>query len=316
MSSFTHPGYAFVEKHGLPTCVQSLARNVRDYVSFLYRQAGLDGTPPVCLDSIYRAFGMTSKSLDEMKSFAGMEGLAADNLGLVFLSSDGPMTRRRFTQAHELMEYFVKAVRGNKYSHVLWPYLEGRKKERFCDWGAARLLMPRQSFLPAMQLHGMSLDAASKIAGRFDTSLLATLQAMIEYHPPQDTALINWHLAHKPSQKNQIAPPNQTALFKAGYRAAPPKAVRVWWATFPKHLRYLAKPLRHKSTPSASLIARVSEDGLPRSGSEKVALVNLRGTCGIDARRISVGEKQCVVSLFRLPRRYAPQSSDSSQRST
>lgn len=306
-ANFRHPGYTFIESYeeGIPSCRKSLARCVAAYARFLRSEAGVETSLPVDVDRIYQTFGIRQGSLQVHEQLVGMEGFAADRLGLVFISTEGPEARQRFTKAHELVEYLITALQGNAYNHVLRNYIEGSKKEKLCEWGAAALLMPRQSFIPDVNEMDVSLASASELAGRYQTSLLATLYGIVEHHAAQDTALIVWHHAHRKAERERLAADNQASLFDDAYRSTIPLAVRVWWTAFPRHLRIVARALRNKSTPDDSLVGRVFADRLPRQGREIVKLVKLRGECFVDAVAAEIDNKPCVISLFRLPASYA-----------
>lgn len=142
-ANFRHPGYTFIESYeeGIPSCRKSLARCVAAYARFLRSEAGVETSLPVDVDRIYQTFGIRQGSLQVHEQLVGMEGFAADRLGLVFISTEGPEARQRFTKAHELVEYLITALQGNAYNHVLRNYIEGSKKEKLCEWGAVLVPM-------------------------------------------------------------------------------------------------------------------------------------------------------------------------------
>jgi hypothetical protein len=58
---------------------------------------------------------------------------------------------------------------------------------------------------------------------------------------------------------------------------------------------------RHKSAPRDSLIFRTFDTGLPQSGREFYDLGSVRGTCHVEAKRVTIGDEVAVVSLLHLP---------------
>lgn len=300
--SFTHPGFAFIEcyEHGLPTTRKSLARSVLDYAAFLRAKAGLNNKPPVDINRIYEAFSLTLRSASLLESLPGMQGLAAKQVGLVFISEDDPGTRQRFTQSHELMEFLMDALSGNNLGPAVRMYVdEGPKKEQLCDWGAARLLMPVSLFRQHISELGVSLDVASNLSYIYQTSLLATLRHIVECLDGP-VALVVWRYAHKPTEMKYVAAPNQESLFGDNYRGGPQKELRVWWRVFGHRAKHLAIPL-HKSVSRDSLIYRVYEEGVPQNGEASFNLVALKGRFFVEARPAIIGSEHCVISLFHLP---------------
>lgn len=306
MFGVRHPGYEFIEQHreGLPTCRRSLARFVRAYTDFLRHAAGQHGVP-IDVDAVYRSFDLRIVETGELGAM-GIEGANVDALGLVLVSTDDPVTRRRFTLAHELVEKLVAALREHRLPSRLDAYIgDTPKKERLCHWGAAALLLPLRAFREDTADGDISLASASAIASRYHVSLLVALHALVTRDGVGRTALVVWRLAHKPSDLASAPAANQMALFESGYRAMPPKAVRVWWAVFPPHLRHIEQSVCHASTPAGSLLHTTYEDGQPRAAEERVAVGQLDAVCGVDARTVQLGEERAVVSVLRLPEAFA-----------
>ncbi|MEO0827377.1 MAG: hypothetical protein AAFY67_17340 [Cyanobacteria bacterium J06642_9] len=120
------------------------------------------------------------------------------------------------TEGHELMELLFDA-----WEQVLAgqsPDWQVEEKERWCDRGAAELLMPKSSFVPQLQTLGMSLQAGQTLAKLYTTSLMATLLHMIQ-HTVGSHALVMWHPAHSRQELTH---------FEAA-KSLPPKELRVWW---------------------------------------------------------------------------------------
>lgn len=308
-SRFRNPGHAFIEQYeaGLPTCLDSLTCCVTAYVDFLRVETQQQRAYCIDVDAIFHSFGHKKRAINSGNGEATFEGAVQNEFGLVLINEDDPVTRQRFTAAHELMENLIWALQCNNLPIPVQRQLEGDSKERLCNIGASELLMPRNTFLPLLPKGGVSIGTGQRLAKRFQTSLLATLRRIVKCYRPQDVALIIWHLGHRRQEKIKLRQTrDQIALFPGDFSGAGPKRLRVHWVHFPEHLRLVASTIRNKSIQNDSLIGQVFEDGKARQGEEFVRLVKLKGMCKIDARRVTIGGERSVISLFQLPSGYSP----------
>lgn len=294
-----HPGFSFVERRSLPTSKKALSACVREYATFLRSEAGIEGDPPVDLDAIYERFGLR---VHAMTGRGGdIQGAALREAGYVFINEEDRRTRRRFSLAHELMEFLVGVLSDNRLGRGVRPYVtEGEKKERLCEWGAGLLLMPDEIFVPDLRKRGATLEGASRLAQRYRTSLLATLTRMVRCAGGR-LALIVWKRCHKPAERSAVATENQQSLFGDSYRAAPTKRLRVWWSVFGGRRKKNPLVSPYKSISADSLICRAFEEDRPLRGTEYVSLQRLRGECRIEARPAQIGTERSVITLLRLP---------------
>ncbi|WP_263835074.1 ImmA/IrrE family metallo-endopeptidase [Salinibacter sp.] len=295
------PGYRFIQQyeHGLPTGRKDLAQCVDAYVEFLLDASGQEDLPPVELEPIYDQFSLQAKEGDFKEASLGIEGANLAEMGMIVFDSSDIQTRQRFTQAHELLECLIVALEGNRYSSTLEPYFEGKKKERLCNWGAARLLMPKDLFQKSIREHGIGIDAAERIARVFKTSRLATLRHMVNCYPKR-CGLIIWKRAHKPTES--VPSPNQAELWDdLEGTGGPQKEVRVQWKDLGRKARKEVYVPEDKSVDSDSLIARALEEGEAKSGRERVELGDLKGTFEIEAVPFTAGDDPHVLSLFHWP---------------
>ena len=160
-------------------------------------------------------------------------------------------------------------------------------------------MLPLSSFLLSVDIVGISLEAASKLANEYQASWLATLFRMVRHGPGAHTMVV-WRHALKPVEKRNLPPAEQLPLLPVELVPEPQKEMRVWWATSTNGLPNTFVP-PHKSVPRDSLIFQAFDTGLPQGGEELVSLGQIRGTCHVEARRIQVGDELCVVSLLHLP---------------
>lgn len=295
------PGYRFIQRYerGLPASQTDLAECISAYVEYLLKESGQEDSPPIDLKTILDRFSLEVVEGSLKESSLDIEGMNLASLGMIMVDDSDIHTRQRYTQAHELIENLILALEGNEYPSTLLPYIEGTKKERLCDWGAARLLMPLRWFHADVQRRGIGIESAEIIATRFDTSRLATLRHMVSCYPRR-CGLVVWRRAHKPTEKRSRPALNQPSLW-GGQVRGPEKKVRVHWTAFGRAARRYHVP-RHQSISGESLIARALEDGELKRGRERVDLGDLKGTFEIEAAPFSAGGEPRVVSLFHWSR--------------
>lgn len=306
------PGYGFIQQyeHGLPKTRKELSDCVGAYVDFLLEGSEQKNLPPVDLDAIFDHFSLQAMEGDFKEASLGIEGANLAEMGMIVFDSSDIQTRQRFTQAHELLECLIVALEGNRYPSPLESYIEEKKKERFCNWGAARLLMPVDLFQEYVSEHGIGIEAAETISRAFQTSRLATLRHMVNCYPKR-CGLIIWKRAHKPSES--VPSPNQTELWDdLEGTGGPEKKVRVQWQDLGRKARREVYVPDDKSIDSDSLIARALEEREPKAGSERVDLGSLTGNFEIEAVPFSAGDEPHVLSLFHWPSEmFADQESQS-----
>ncbi|NJM45598.1 MAG: ImmA/IrrE family metallo-endopeptidase [Alkalinema sp. RU_4_3] len=172
---YQHPGYAFLHCYG---SLQSEA-DVLAYVEFLRTEAKLGAGVPTDLSKVYRHFGMPEPKRVPLDQ--DQQGILLDsNRGLVLIRSEDSLARQRFTEGHELMEFLFDAQAdvGERLGSPRW--LTEDYKEVLCDRGAAELLMPSGLFLQDLRDLGVEIGVGKQLAGRYQTSLVATLMRMVE----------------------------------------------------------------------------------------------------------------------------------------
>lgn len=276
---YCHPGIAFLSQRDWTDAIQM----IQAYGAFLRAEAGLNDEPPVALSQIYRHFGMPEPLRAPLVDQQGI--LVDGNAGLILIKADDPVVRQRFTEGHELMELLFDAREQELGEQPLdWPVED---KERWCDRGAAELLMPRSSFIPRVQALGMSLQTGQTLAQLYTTSLMATLLHMVQ-HTPGSHALVMWHLAHS---AQDLAHGDET-------KPLPPKKLRIGWRSCSSGWTGGFIP-KNKSITSRSLIAKTHITKQPHSGSEVINLGYRSLQCTAEAMPIQLGDKCCVLSLLQ-----------------
>ena len=275
---YRHPGHAFLSRYDWQEAVDL----VMLYVSFLRSEAGLSDQPPIDLAAIYQQFGMPEPLRAPLVDQQGI--LVDGNAGLILIKEDDPVVRRRFTEGHELMELLFDAQeQALAGQHPDWREAE---KERWCDRGAAELLMPCSSFAPRLQELGMSLQTGRTLAHLYTTSLIATLLHMIQLTPGAH-ALVMWRPAHSRQD---------LANFGAA-KSLPPKKLRVWWRSCSPGWTGGFIP-KNKSIDKNSLIAKTYITRQPHTGSEEINLGHQSIHCDTEAMPIQIGDQSCVLSIL------------------
>ena len=112
----------------------------REYARYLLRSSDACKLP-ISLESIRKQHGFQWHTVPiSQRGF-----LIGD---AIYVNSDDQLTVQRFTEAHELMELLVLALRSETPSRIetkAWPKFE-KDKEQWCEQGAAELLMPERLF--------------------------------------------------------------------------------------------------------------------------------------------------------------------------
>ncbi len=283
---YQSPGGLFIDKFGVPRDSDDVVR----YADFLRQEAGLSDQPPVDLTKIFGHFGIRSRPAP----LVDQQGLSDGLLGFMLIKDGDPAVRRRFSQAHELIEFLFHEFKtlpewGRSYysTHPL-------AKEKLCQRGAAKLLMPSSSFAPIMLEQGVSLESASVLAGMYETSLLATLNHMLT-ESKDNFLLVVWRYGLKPKQAVQ----QQAGLFGDSPVALPQKKLRIWWPPVTSAGANNGFIPLHQSVHDGSVIVKAYETGQLHYGKERFQLKGIQGDYQVQAKRITIGDEVCVLSLLQ-----------------
>ena len=102
-----------------------------------------------------------------MRVAVPMRGFALREPSIIYVQQSGYFPRDEFTRAHEVMELFAPPdIRA----------ASSESKERFCDKGAAALLLPRRQFLFSLHATGWDLP---KLKRRWPWSSWATIASRL-----------------------------------------------------------------------------------------------------------------------------------------
>ncbi len=288
-TGFQHPGKLFLSEYGRAT----EASAVDQYAEFLRQESGVSDTPPVDTGTIFRRFGISPRRVP----LHGPSGLLLNpNSGIIFINSDDPFARQRFSEAHELMEYLFAAQSRDTRWAARGLFSE-KKKEDLCEEGAASLLMPLSTFRPYLHEWGVSLETGKRLAELFNVSLTAALVRTVRFGPGHH-ALVLWRLTHKPKDEKALAPPGQIPLFENYTPSPPPRKLRVQWGCSSAGGPFIPQ---HKSVEFDTSIYRAYEQESSVQGMDNIDLVNFSGLCFCESMAVTINTEKRVLSVIHLP---------------
>jgi Zn-dependent peptidase ImmA (M78 family) len=248
---------------------------------------------PVRLELVHQYFGL---SVQRSRLSRDQQGFTTEDLN-IYLNAEDPPTRQKFTLAHELIEVFFFALKDENADHE-WMTDQCfvalcDHKERYCNKGAAELIMPLPLFRDLVAERPMSLQWAQEVAEICEVSLKATLWRIIE-SKLSAVALVIWRYKNSPKE---LKPP-KTAQVSRGMRApVPPKKMRVEEAYPPPGYGFI--PI-DKSVTLESSIYQAFRDGVATSAIEELDLVGLRGRYFVESCPFIVNNERRVLSLIHL----------------
>jgi transcriptional regulator with XRE-family HTH domain/Zn-dependent peptidase ImmA (M78 family) len=274
----SHPGQLFVDTFGIVT----KSEDVLHYANYLREESGLDSEPPIDLMQIFSRFSLRAPARVALPGQFGL--LVNARQGWVLTHADDPETRRRFTDAHELMEMLFATLPVTYQGGVrrIGGFSEATK-ERLCNQGAAELLMPRASFLSRVERMGVSLQTASQLASEYQVSRTAALVHMALIGSGQH-AVVLWRWKHKPRELR-----GQTGA---------PKRLRVEWTLGHDRKQHIPTD---QSLPDDSCIVQSARSGLPTEGRERLSLGRSEGWYRSENWPFQVNGEWQVLSLLHLP---------------
>jgi hypothetical protein len=219
----------------------------------------------------------------------------------IVINSDDPETVQRFTEAHEFMEVLYAALRAerpSRFSNARWRRIES-EKERWCERGAAELLMPASLVFPTVAESGVGLAAGRTLARLCGTSLTASVRRMLE----MEGASHLFVLLKEGYKKSQQVPSavGQGVLWGAPEEWDPPAELRVWryWSS-PQVKRSLCW---NESVSRDSLIYRTFQArmiGEIIQGEDRLDFEHLKGVHVVECMVVRIDRTFTVMALIRL----------------
>jgi hypothetical protein len=246
---------------------------------------------PVSLDLIRKRHNLTRHAhpLPQGRGF-----LLGDS---IFINSEDPDAVQRFTEAHEIMETLVIAIRPGIPAHSRTKF--ERDKEQWCEGGAAELLMPSELFFPLVKKQGINLDASRHLAGVCQTSLTATIRRMLD----SNLSPCIFALLQEGYKKHQIVPSKsgQGVLWGNSPNWDPPAELRVLrhWKS-PQLKTFLVK---NESISHDCIAYQLYQSGIigkVTSGRESLDLEKIKGVYSTEAMLVTINKTATVMLLIHL----------------
>jgi len=286
--TYQNPAKLFLTNHN----VVSLS-DVIKYTIFLRESAGINASPPIDLQKIYGHFGIPHP---ELVSLPGQEGATVFNSDKpqILIHQGDKFTRRRFTEAHELIEFLIHELPGGFRADWLKETIFGTNKERICQAGAANLLMPRESFLSETRRLGVSFESGKQLAELYQVSLISALFRIADLFPGQ-VVVVLWRMKNTKAELKRKIPDHQIRMFPDRPPGLAVPKLRVEWAYGEYKNCFIPK---NKSIPDDSSVYSAwklegfteGEELLPFRRGLKGYLENLP---------ISIGEIRHVLTFIR-----------------
>jgi hypothetical protein len=219
----------------------------------------------------------------------------------IFVNSDDSEAVQRFTEAHEIMEGLFKAIRQENPSR--FPQQKAancwQDKERWCERGAAELLMPSELFFPLVRDVGVSLEAGRVLASRCRTSLTATIRRMID----SDVAPCVFLLLREGHKKHQTVPSQdgQLVLFGSPEDWDPPAELRVWrsWRA-PQVTKFICNNESISRGTSVYRTLKTDSNGAITEGCDELDMEYIKGTYHTESMKVTIGGVDTVMALVHL----------------
>jgi hypothetical protein len=174
-----------------------------------------------------------------------------------------------------------------------------KEKEKWCEQGAAELLMPSELFSTHVKNEGVSLSSGCKLARLCQTSLTATVRTMLEI----DLAPCVFAILRDGHKKSQVVPSKvgQGVLWGNPEEWDPPAELRVWrrWSS-PQVKNYLCLNESFSRKGLAYQVFRSKMFGQVVSDREELDLEYIKGSHYTESMLVSIDNSPAVMSLIHL----------------
>jgi hypothetical protein len=265
----------------------------RLYAQYLLRSSNT-WKLPVSLDRVRDRHGFRRRtaSLDLRGFLFGDE---------IFINSDDATTVQRFTEAHEMMESLVVALRSEDPPRLAAHTQQElhSNKEDWCEQGAAEFLMPAELFFPLVVERGLSLATGRQLASLCQTSLTATIRRMLD----ADIAPCIFALLKEGFKKSQQVPSKvgQGVLWGDPADWDPPAELRVWkrWSS-PQVKVFLCWNESFSRDTSIYHTLRAGNAGEIRSGHDMLDLEYIKGSHYTESMLVIIDDTPVVMALIHL----------------
>jgi hypothetical protein len=220
----------------------------------------------------------------------------------IFINSDDPLVVQRFSEAHELMESLAAALASEASSRLPSDVRVKfrRDKERWCEQGAAELLLPSELVFPLVPSVGLTLAESQKLSRLCQTSLTATIRRMLD----ADVEPCIFALLKEGYKKSQLVPSQvgQGVLWGRPEDWDPAAELRVWkrWCSKQTQIflclnESFSRDTSIYQTLSAGVVGEI------RCAHELLDLEHIQGRYHTESMLVIIDHSAVVMTLIHLP---------------
>lgn len=264
-----------------------------DYAATLHRLAGLSG-PPYDPRRMAEALGVRVRPAPTYDGARGLLVPLRDGSYQIVVRAGETEGAQRFTVAHELMELGLQVGCPTLVERSYRDVGAGRAKERFCEAGAAEILMPLERVRREMRARPEGIAALPRLATLFGASLHAMLWRMAEAAERPCVALIVCEERHvvrgaspqgagRPTGTRQVAAASSGLVVRAACGGGGP------WAPVPIGT----------AIPPSGVLAACHQLRTDLCATEQMVLGRLRGRFRVEATCPGRGERRHVYALLQ-----------------
>jgi hypothetical protein len=266
------------------------------YAAALHRLAGLTG-PPYDPLRVAGALGIRVRLAPTYEGARGLLVPLRDGSYQIIARAGETGGAQRFTVAHELVELGLQVGCPALVERSYHDAGAGRAKERFCEAGAAEILMPLARLRRELEGRPGGIAALRDLATLFGTSLHAMLWRLVEAATIPCVGMILHQRAPGSSTQHGLHPARPAAARIGTINAAgPPSGLVVRTACGGGGLR--APMLAGTAIPEDSVLALCYHERTDLQATESLALGRLQGHFRIQATCPGRGERRHVYALL------------------
>jgi len=219
----------------------------------------------------------------------------------IVVNSDDSHSVQRFSKAHEIMESLFLALQAEEQCRFpreaetrSWP-----EKERWCERGAAELLMPSELFYPLVSRLGVSLQSAQVLSRSCQSSLTATVRRMLA----SGMSRCVFVLLKQGHKKSQVVPSKsgQMPLWGNPEDWDPPAELRVWRKWSSPHDCPFVCP--NESISHQTSIYQTLESGVPGQiyeGLDDLDMEYIKGPHDTESLLVRIDGEVVIMALVHL----------------
>lgn len=286
---YENPAKLFLMGHRVNTLA-----DIVSYANFLRSESDVSAVPPVDLLKIYARFGLHPPVYTQLPQLQGITCLRNGIPQIIINEADTP-ARKRFTEAHELIELLFLELPGGFRRDSLKNSIFGTRKEKICQIGAASLLMPEETFKPKAHRMGISLQTAETLAKEYEVSLTSALFRLADIFE-DEAIIVLWKMKNKPSEFKKKISFEQIVMPGFVTTTLPSPKLRVEWCYGTYKNLFIPD---NKSIPKDSSVYCAWDDECYTVGEEIIPFPRYNHKGIIENKPISIDGEKMILSLIR-----------------